>query len=74
MGTQRSGRDFQEVHAAALAQGWEVTVTSRNHYQFKAPNGRGIVTGGGTYEDRRAIQNLVSRLRRAGFKAPKSMR
>lgn len=71
---QRSGRDFQEILRSAKEQGFNVTLTGNNHYQFKAPNGGGIVTGGGTYGDFRAIRNLVSRLRHVGFVAPKSMR
>lgn len=67
MTVAEKNRDFQNLIDDLKRQSWIVERTSRGHFQFKAPDGKGLVTAGGSFGDHRAIKNLVSQLRRAGF-------
>lgn len=71
MTVAEKNRDFQELKKDLERQNWRVDRTNRGHYQFFAPDGKGKVTGGGSYGDHRAIKNLVSQLRKAGFNPSK---
>ncbi|MBA3300846.1 MAG: type II toxin-antitoxin system HicA family toxin [Thermoleophilaceae bacterium] len=61
-------KEFKEIIKAAKEQGWRVEPTKKGHVKFFAPDDENIVTAGGTPSDHRAIANLISRLRRYGFK------
>lgn len=71
MTVAEKNRDFQLLLDDVKAQGWGVERTNRGHFQFKSPDGKGIVTAGGSYGDFRAIKNLVTQLRRVGFNPKK---
>lgn len=58
---------FRDLAAVALEQGWRIE-RCKNHYQWKAPDGVGIVTTAGTASDWRAVRNTAARLRRFGLK------
>lgn len=60
-------KDINEVISAALAQGWQHDRTTRGHHQFFAPNGRDIVTTGGTPSDHRSFRNFLSEMKKRGF-------
>lgn len=60
-------KDIDEVISAALAQGWQHDRTTRGHHQFFAPNGRDIVTTGGTPSDHRSFRNFLSEMKKRGF-------
>lgn len=62
--------DIDWVIEAALAQGWQHDRTTRGHHQFFAPNGRDIVTTGGTPSDHRAFRNFLSDMKKRGFVMP----
>jgi predicted RNA binding protein YcfA (HicA-like mRNA interferase family) len=63
--------DEAALERAALAQGWTVERTKRGHRRFipRDPT-RQIVIGSGTPGDRRAIRNLLTRLKREGLVWP----
>lgn len=61
-------KDWDEIRRASEQQGWRWTRTKRGHWQGYAPDGRTIVTVGGTPSDRRALDNALARMRRAGFR------
>ena len=67
MTVAEKNRDFQELLKDLERQKWGVERTERGHFKFKAPDGKGLVTAGGSYGDHRAIKNLVAQLRRSGF-------
>ncbi len=67
MTVAEKNRDFQLLLDDLRTQNWTVDRTNRGHFQFRAPDGVGLVTAGGSYGDFRAIKNLVAQLRRAGF-------
>lgn len=73
MTVAEKNRDFQELLKDLESQNWNVKRTERGHFQFRSPNGQGLVTAGGSYGDFRAIKNLVSQLRRAGFTPSRGM-
>lgn len=55
--------------AAARAQGWTVTRTSKGHWRFVPPAKEGqVVVSSGTPSDHREVLNTRARLRRQGFK------
>jgi len=74
MTVAQKNHEFQALLDAAPAQGWKTERTRRGHWQFKAPNGKDIVTAGGSYGDFRAMRNLVAQLRKYGFQVPGKMR
>ena len=60
--------DFKKIKAAAEAQKFKVIKTNKGHWQFISPDkNHPIIVTSGTYSDRRAIDNFVARLRKAGF-------
>lgn len=59
--------DLLDIIEAAVGQGWRHRRTNSNHHQLFSPNGKDIVTTGGTPSDHRAIDNFVAELKRAGF-------
>jgi hypothetical protein len=61
-------KELKEIVKAAGEQGWRVKTTKRQHLLFLAPDGINKVTAGGTPSDHRALDNLLSDLRRYGFK------
>jgi len=60
-------KELKEIVRAAEKQGWGVERTKKGHWRFFAPDGENIVHGAGTPSDRRALDNLLSQLRRYGF-------
>lgn len=60
-------REIAALAARALAAGWEIRRTTGNHYQWRAPEGPGLIVSAGTPSDWRAARNLRARLRRAGL-------
>ena len=65
---ERAKKELKEIVKAAEEQGWQVKTNKQGHPMFYAPDGINIVTAGGTPSDHRAIANLLSDLRRNGFK------
>ncbi len=60
---------YQDIVDAALEQEWRVERTSKNQIQFfPPPPSKVIITASGTPSDWRAIKNLLSHLRREGFR------
>lgn len=62
--------DIDWVIREALSQGWQHDRTTRGHHQFFAPNGRDIVTTGGTPSDHRSYRNFLSEMKKRGFVMP----
>jgi hypothetical protein len=60
-------KELKEVLREAEKQGWKVAYSGKGHPMLYAPDGKNIVTTGGTPSDHRALANLVARLRRHGF-------
>ena len=59
--------DLDDIIHRAKAAGWRVEVAGSGHYQFKSPDGEGLVTVSRTPSDYRALLNIESDLRRAGL-------
>lgn len=70
----QKNREFQDLLTELKIQNWSSTRTTKGHWQFKSPDGKGLVTAGGSYGDWRAIRNLITQLRKAGFQVPERMR
>lgn len=63
--------DLRDVEKAATDQGWRVERNKRGHPVFYPPDpSQPCVVGSGTPGDQRALNNLLSRLRRGGLKWP----
>jgi hypothetical protein len=62
-------KDFKKVRQAAEQQGWRVVFKKGSgHWVLYAPDGHGLVHAPGTASDRRSLDNVVSKMRRYGFK------
>lgn len=59
--------DVQKVLRRVRKAGWSVRRTKKNHYKVTPPSGEGSLFFSATPGDRRAIRELYSKLRRAGF-------
>lgn len=59
-------KDLKDLVRAAERQGFTVKHTRKRHLQFISPTGK-VVTAGGTLSDHRAVANIRSYLRKAGF-------
>ena len=66
--THLADKELKALIRAAEKQGWRVERTKKGHWQFYAPDGENIVTAAGTSGGGRGTSNLLSRLRRYGFK------
>ena len=65
--SRRIEMDFQDIVRAAKAQGFVIEPTKKQHVRFRAADGRSVITGS-TPSDKRALQNLISDLRKyTGF-------
>lgn len=62
-------KELRKIVKALEAQGFEVSVTKRQHVVV-ARDGRVIATFSGTASDWRSIRNGLSYLKRAGFRWP----
>lgn len=58
--------DLEVIFKKLLRQGWRIEQTKKNHFLCFSPDGKHIVTTGGTLSDHRAISNIKSNLRRYG--------
>jgi predicted RNA binding protein YcfA (HicA-like mRNA interferase family) len=64
-------KDIRDVVKAAREQGFRVERTKSGHWVFYSPDvTKGPVYHSGTPGDRRAIDNLLAELRRAGLLWP----
>ena len=60
--------DLRDIVKAAEEQGWNVAVSKKGHPLFVPPDKRfAQIPFSGTPGDVRAIRNLISRMRQAGF-------
>ncbi len=59
--------DFDKLVKQLKRAGWKVDKTTRGHWRMASPEG-GVVIASGTPSDHRAISNLRSQLKRAGYK------
>lgn len=68
MGKQRIGtsKELKVIIKQAEQQGWEITVSRSCHLKWRSPEGA-LVVSGLTPSDWRATNNIISRLKRAGF-------
>lgn len=60
-------KELKEIVKAAEEQGWRAKTTKKGHLMLFAPDGINKVTASGTPSDHRALDNLLSNLRRYGF-------
>jgi hypothetical protein len=61
-------KDFKSVRREAVRQGWTVDETRNGHWKFTPPDRtKPIVYAAGTPLDHRALDNLISQLRRSGL-------
>ena len=60
-------KELKEIVKAAEKQDWRVETRKSGHLIFYAPDGINRVTTGGTPSHHKAIDNLLSYLRRYGF-------
>lgn len=58
---------LKEIVKAAEEQGWRIKTLKSGHRMLFAPDGVNKVTISGTPDDHRAVNNLLSDLRRYGF-------
>ena len=64
-------RRVKELVDAAEDQGWKINKTKKNQYQFIPPDlNQEMVVLAGTASDVRALDNMISRLKRSGFLWP----
>lgn len=61
-----SKNDFRDLRRAAEKQGWTIETSRGGHLKWKSPNGKTIFSSA-TPSDKRAVNNHLSLLRRAGF-------
>lgn len=61
-------KDLKRILEAAERQGWRVELERSGHYKLYAPDGENIVTTGSTPSKPSALRNLISLMRRHGFK------
>jgi hypothetical protein len=61
-------KDLKKIRKAAEEQGWTVEATRNGHWRCYAPDGIHIVHVSGTPEGSKAIDYIVSDLRRYGFR------
>ena len=60
--------DLRDIQRAAKEQGWDVGRTKKGHLKFVPPDlTKHIVIEAGTPSDWRAVNNLLSQLKRQGF-------
>ena len=59
-------KEIRVLARTAIAQGWRVMPTRGGHWRWLAPTGEQIISSASA-SDHRAVANLLSRLRRAGF-------
>jgi hypothetical protein len=70
-GYRKMAKDIKDIVEAARNQGFRVERTKKGHWVFYSPDtSRKPVFHSGTPGDRRAIDNLLAELRRAGFVWP----
>lgn len=62
-------KDMKKIVKALEAQGFEVSVTSKQHIAVSR-EGRIVAVFSGTASDRRSILNGIAAARRAGFRWP----
>lgn len=60
-------KELDQLRRLAVAQGWRVVRTNKDHYKWYAPDGKTMVVSGSTPSDHRAIKNQKALMRRAGF-------
>jgi hypothetical protein len=62
-------KDMKKIAKALRAQGFEVTVTKKQHLAV-SKDGRIVAVFSGTASDWRSMRNSISDARRAGFEWP----
>lgn len=67
---QHNGKEFREVAAELVRQGWRVERTGQGHYRAKPPNPTLPIVHFGHSSEARAFQNTIGQLRRSGFVWP----
>ena len=60
--------ELGEHMVRALEQGWRIERTTNGAMLYPADRNQGPITVHGTPSDRRALQNTVTRMRRAGYR------
>ena len=63
-------KEVRELIEEARRQGWRIETLRSGHTMMYAPDGEGKVPVAGTPSDRRALKNVISRMRRHGFEWP----
>jgi len=64
-------KDFKDIRKEAEKQGFTVELTRGSHWKFIPPDETlPIVHAAGTPSDRRALDNLIGRLRKSGLAWP----
>lgn len=63
-----SAKELKEIQREAEKQGWKVERSKKGHLIFYAPDGVNRVVAAGTGGRGRGTNNLISQLRRRGFR------
>lgn len=59
-------KDYRPIAKVALAQGWTIGRTRRNHLVWQAPSGVKVFTPG-TPSDWRSLPNVIRKLKHNGL-------
>lgn len=62
-----SNKELRILFSKAESQGWSVEFTKKCHFKMTAPNG-GIVFCASTPSEYRGMKNLLSQMKKHGFK------
>ena len=66
---------FRDIRKSAVAQGWLVEKTKKNHWKFTPPKAsHSPVFFSGSPGEWRALANFIAALRQRGFQPPSKLR
>jgi hypothetical protein len=65
-----TNREMKDEIRKLLKEGWEVSITGRNHIKCTAPNGYSVFTGL-TTSDRQAFKKFVNQCRKTAAQSPR---
>lgn len=67
----RVKKELRPLVAAAVEQGWDVSISGGGHLRFKSPNGAIVFAPSTPRGGKRSIENTVAELRRKGLNLPR---
>lgn len=67
----RVKKELRPLVAAAVEQGWDVSISGGGHLRFKSPSGAIVFAPSTPRGGKRSIENTVAELRRKGLNLPR---